>query len=151
MPGELRFAGPAPDARALPHQIREARWMRDPRGVQDTLDAWARGALGFPDADPYTAAIEFAEHHPLRLYEARNAALELVLAGRGREMRHALGLSDEPPPEPERPWLDTFFRDPPPGVRLDGVPCKDGEISVERSPRAAARPTSGTRRSSRRR
>jgi hypothetical protein len=125
--------------------LRDVRWMRSPAGVQERLDAWRGGG------DPYTAAIEFAEHHPLRLAEARNAALELVLAGRGRTMRHALGLSDEPPPEPERPWLDAFFRDPPAGVRLEGVPFKDGEISVERSPRAAPRRSSGSRRSSPRR
>ena len=98
--------------------------MRDPRGVQDTLDAWSRGALGFPDADPYTAAIEFAEHHQLRLFEARNAALELVLAGRVPAMRHSLGLSDEPPPPPERPWLDAFFRGDAGPLRLEGVPVE---------------------------
>ena len=46
MPGELFFEGPvsnwftAPIGLSFPLQLREARWMRSPRGVQDTLDAW---------------------------------------------------------------------------------------------------------------
>ena len=50
MPGELFFEGPvsnwftAPIGLSFPLQLREARWMREPRGVQDTLNAWARNA-----------------------------------------------------------------------------------------------------------
>ena len=44
MPGELFFEGPvsnwftAPIGLSFPLQLREARWMRSPRGVQDTLE-----------------------------------------------------------------------------------------------------------------
>lgn len=101
MPGELFFEGPvsnwftAPIGLSFPLQLREARWMREPRGVQDTLDAWARnaGALRSYAADPLTPAIEFAEHHPLRLHEARDAALSYVL-GEGRSARLAGGGLD---------------------------------------------------------
>jgi hypothetical protein len=94
MPGELFFEGPvsnwftAPVGLSFPLHLREARWMRAPRGVQDTLDAWTanRGALRSYAADPLTPAIEFAEHHPLRLGDARAAALDYVL-GRGRSAR----------------------------------------------------------------
>ena len=94
MPGELFFEGPvsnwftAPIGLSFPLQLREARWMRSPRGVQDTLDAWTAnaGALRSYAADPLTPAIEFAEHHPLRLGAARDAALEYVL-GKGRSAR----------------------------------------------------------------
>ena len=66
---ELFFEGPvsnwftAPIGLSFPLQLREARWMRSPRGVQDTLDAWTRnaGALRSYAADPITPAIEFAE------------------------------------------------------------------------------------------
>ncbi len=83
MPGELFFEGPvsnwftAPIGLSFPLQLREARWMRAPRGVQDTLNAWTanRGALRSYAADPLTPAIEFAEHHPLELGAARDAAL----------------------------------------------------------------------------
>ena len=72
--------------------------MRSPRGVQDTLDAWTAnaGALRSYAADPITPAIEFAEHHPLRLGAARDAALSYVL-GEGRSARLAGGgLHDFP-------------------------------------------------------
>jgi hypothetical protein len=98
MPGELFFEGPvsnwftAPIGLSFPLHLREARWMRSPRGVQDTLDAWTRnaGALRSYAADPLTPAIEFAEHHPLRLGAARDAALAYVL-GEGRSARIAGG------------------------------------------------------------
>ncbi len=85
MPGELFFEGPvsnwftAPVGLSFPLHLREARWMRSPRGVQDTLNAWTanRGALRSYAADPITPAIEFAEHHPLELGAARDAALVL--------------------------------------------------------------------------
>jgi hypothetical protein len=101
MPGELFFEGPvsnwftAPIGLSFPLALREARWMREPRGVQDTLDAWARnaGALRSYGADPITPAIEFAEHHPLRLGDARDAALAYVL-GEGRSPRLAGGSLD---------------------------------------------------------
>ena len=94
MPGELFFEGPvsnwftAPIGLSFPLQLREARWMRSPRGVQDTLNAWTAnaGALRSYAADPLTPAIEFAEHHPLQLGAARDAAFEYVL-GRGRSPR----------------------------------------------------------------
>ena len=94
MPGELFFEGPvsnwftAPIGLSFPLQLREARWMRSPRGVQDTLNAWTAnaGALRSYAADPLTPAIEFAEHHPLKLGAARDAALDYVL-GRGRSAR----------------------------------------------------------------
>ena len=90
MPGELFFEGPvsnwftAPIGLSFPLQLREARWMRSPRGVQDTLNAWTAnaGALRSYAADPLTPAIEFAEHHPLQLGAARDAALR-VRARRG--------------------------------------------------------------------
>jgi hypothetical protein len=98
MPGELFFEGPvsnwftAPVGLSFPLHVREARWMRSPRGVQDTLDAWTRnaGALRSYAADPITPAIEFAEHHPLALGAARDAALSYVL-GEGRSARLAGG------------------------------------------------------------
>ncbi|WP_028062284.1 MGH1-like glycoside hydrolase domain-containing protein [Solirubrobacter soli] len=98
MPGELFFEGPvsnwftAPIGLSFPLQLREARWMRSPRGVQDTLNAWTAnaGALRSYAADPLTPAIEFAEHHPLQLGAARDAALEYVL-GTGRSARLAGG------------------------------------------------------------
>jgi hypothetical protein len=104
MPGELFFEGPvsnwftAPIGLSFPLHLREARWMRSPRGVQDTLDAWTRnaGALRSYAADPLTPAIEFAEHHPLRLGAARDAALEYVM-GRGRSARIAGGGLDSFP------------------------------------------------------
>jgi hypothetical protein len=94
MPGELFFEGPvsnwftAPIGLSFPLQLREARWMRSPRGVQDTLNAWTAnaGALRSYAADPLTPALEFAEHHPLELGAARDAALEYVL-GKGRSAR----------------------------------------------------------------
>ena len=94
MPGELFFEGPvsnwftAPVGLSFPLQLREARWMRSPRGVQDTLNAWTAnaGALRSYAADPLTPAIEFAEHHPLKLGAARDAALDYVL-GKGRSAR----------------------------------------------------------------
>ena len=90
MPGELFFEGPvsnwftAPIGLSFPLQLREARWMRSPRGVQDTLNAWTAnaGALRSYAADPLTPAIEFAEHHPLELGAARDAALDYVLGER---------------------------------------------------------------------
>jgi hypothetical protein len=98
MPGELFFEGPvsnwftAPIGLSFPLQLREARWMRSPRGVQDTLDAWTAnaGALRSYAADPLTPALELAEHHPLRLGSARDAALQYVL-GHGRSARLAGG------------------------------------------------------------
>ena len=98
MPGELFFEGPvsnwftAPIGLSFPLQLREARWMRSPRGVQDTLNAWTAnaGALRSYAADPLTPAIEFAEHHPLQLGAARDAALDYVL-GKGRSARLAGG------------------------------------------------------------
>jgi hypothetical protein len=104
MPGELFFEGPvsnwftAPVGLSFPLHLREARWMRSPRGVQDTLNAWTanRGALRSYAADPLTPAIEFAEHHPLQLGAARDAALSYVL-GEGRSARLAGGgLHDFP-------------------------------------------------------
>ena len=104
MPGELFFEGPvsnwftAPVGLSFPLHLREARWMRSPRGVQDTLDAWTSnaGALRSYAADPITPAIEFAEHHPLALGAARDAALSYVL-GEGRSARLAGGgLHDFP-------------------------------------------------------
>ena len=94
MPGELFFEGPvsnwftAPIGLSFPLQLREARWMREPRGVQDTLERLGaqRRRLRSYAADPITPAIEFAEHHPLTLYEARDAALSYVL-GEGRSAR----------------------------------------------------------------
>jgi hypothetical protein len=98
MPGELFFEGPvsnwftAPVGLSFPLHVREARWMRSPRGVQDTLNAWTAnaGALRSYAADPLTPAIEFAEHHPLELGAARDAALDYVL-GKGRSARLAGG------------------------------------------------------------
>jgi len=54
----------------------------------ETLNAWTAnaGALRSYAADPLTPAIEFAEHHPLQLGAARDAAFEYVL-GRGRSPR----------------------------------------------------------------
>ena len=96
MPGELFFEGPvsnwftAPIGLSFPLHVREARWMREPRGVQDTLDAWAanRGALRSYAADPITPALEFAAHHPLRV--PREAALAYA-SGAARSPRLAGG------------------------------------------------------------
>ena len=71
-------------------KLREYRWMRSPYGVQEKLDAWRGGG------DPYSAAIEFAEHHPLSLWRVREAALDYVLA-RG-------GFDALPPGEQEAVW-----------------------------------------------
>jgi hypothetical protein len=218
------FGRGTPGALAL--RLRELRWARTP-DVQAALDAWRGGG------DPYSAAIEFGEHHQLSLASARDAALNVVLARGGFErlppgevdavwhwgMVRSLGgpdlrelfLGEHPrfetalpfllddfsererarlraprdpwemvalgrvaastrdaalvalytrawrawPPAAEG-WLDTFFR----GVvvdglidvgplRVDGVPWKDAEISLERDgPGGPARAT-GSRRSSR--
>jgi hypothetical protein len=94
MPGELFFEGPvsswfsAPIGLSFPLQLREARWMRSPRGVEDTLRAWAenKGALRSYAADPVSPAVELAEHHPLDLREVLEAA-RAYLRGEGRSPR----------------------------------------------------------------
>jgi len=211
---------------ALALRVRELRWHRAPAGVQGALDAWRGGG------DPYSAAIEFGEHHQLSLAKVRDTALDVVFSRGGFDslppgeveavwhwgMVRSLGGPDlrelflgahpafetalpfllddcspterarlRPPRDPwemvalERVaastrdaalidlytrswlawppdaegWLDTFFR----GVvvdglvdlgplRLEGVPWKEDEISVERDgPGGPARVT-GSRRSS---
>jgi hypothetical protein len=76
--------------RDLGLQLRDARWMRAPYGVQERLDAWLAGG------DPYSAAIEFAEHHQLNLYAVRDRALDYVFT-RG-------GFDRLPPDEEEAVW-----------------------------------------------
>jgi hypothetical protein len=63
--------------RDLGLQLRDWRWMRSPYGVQERLDAWSGGG------DPYSAAIEFAEHHQLSLWRARETALDHVFTRGG--------------------------------------------------------------------
>jgi hypothetical protein len=94
MPGELFFEGPvsnwftAPIGLSFPLQLREARWMRAPRGVEDTLRAWVenKGALRSYAADPVSPAIELARHHALDLRDVLDAA-RAFLRGRGRSPR----------------------------------------------------------------
>jgi hypothetical protein len=94
MPGELFFEGPvsgwfsAPIGLSFPLQLREARWMRAPRGVADTLAAWAqnKGALRSYAADPVSPAVELAQHHSLDLHEILQAA-RAHLRGEGRSPR----------------------------------------------------------------
>ena len=76
--------------RDLGLQLRDYRWMRSPYGVQDKLDAWRGGG------DPYSAAIEFGEHHQLSLYGVRDRALDHVFT-RG-------GFDSLPPGEQEAVW-----------------------------------------------
>jgi len=65
--------GPGP----LALKLRDLRWMRDVRGVEDKLARWD-GA-----GDPYTPAVELGEHHQVSLFAAREAALDAVVARGG--------------------------------------------------------------------
>jgi hypothetical protein len=76
--------------RDLGLQLRDWRWMRSPYGVQERLDAWRGGG------DPYSAAIEFGEHHQLSLWRARETALDYVFT-RG-------GFDSLPPNQEEAVW-----------------------------------------------
>ena len=75
---------------ALALRVRELRWHRAPAGVQGALDAWRGGG------DPYTAAIEFGEHHQLSMAKVRDTALDVVFS-RG-------GFDALPPGEVEAVW-----------------------------------------------
>jgi hypothetical protein len=76
--------------RDLGLQLRDLRWMRSPAGVQEKVDAWRGGG------DPYSAAIEFGEHHQLSLYGMRDRALDHVFT-RG-------GFDALPPDQEEAVW-----------------------------------------------
>lgn len=65
--------GPGP----LALKLRDLRWMRDVSGVEERLARWD-GA-----GDPYSPAIELAEHHQVSLFAAREAALDAVVARGG--------------------------------------------------------------------
>jgi hypothetical protein len=77
-------------AGALALRIRELRWQPATIAVQIALDGWRGGG------DPYTAAIEFGEHHQLSMAKVRDTALEVVFA-RG-------GFDSLPPGEVEAVW-----------------------------------------------
>jgi hypothetical protein len=76
--------------RDLGLQLRDYRWMRSPYGVLERVDAWRGGG------DPYSAAIEFGEHHQLSLYGIRDRALDHVFT-RG-------GFDALPPNQEEAVW-----------------------------------------------